>query len=54
MRVELRDGKLLIRDLDEDFFKDKNLESEDAVRKFIEQNVENPKMYGKTITGTRS
>jgi hypothetical protein len=52
MRVELDAGKLVIRDLDEEFFKGKNFDSAEAVQKFIGDNLDNPKMYGKSITGT--
>lgn len=54
MRIELNDGKLVIRDLEEEFFKGKDFDSADAVEKFIGENLENPKMYAKSITATRS
>ena len=56
MRVSLSDdhATLTMRDLNSDFFKDKNIDSSNTLRKVIENNLNNDAMYDKdTSTATR-
>jgi len=56
MRIALSPdrAKLTLRNLKEEFFKDKNVGSSAALEKVIGANVENEKMYdGDTVVGTR-
>jgi hypothetical protein len=45
MRVELKDGKLELRNLKESFFKDQTIESQAQLTALIEKNLESPAMY---------
>ena len=55
MRIELADQKLTIKQLGEDFMKDKTIESAEQLRQVLEDNVNNEAMYPKDelITATR-
>jgi hypothetical protein len=56
MRVGISDdhSKLTLRNLKEDFFKDKNITSADQLEKLITENLQNDKMYdGEAGTATR-
>jgi hypothetical protein len=46
-RVELKDGKLQVRQLDDGFFKQQAIHSSDDLRKVIEENIDNGRMYEK-------
>jgi hypothetical protein len=46
-RIELLNGKVSVRQLDDKFFKDKKIESSEDLRKLIGDNLENPAMYDK-------
>lgn len=45
VRFALENGQITLRNLNEDFFKDKSLASDAAFRKIVEENLENPEMY---------
>jgi hypothetical protein len=45
MRVSFENEKLGVRQLSEDFFKEHTFQDGEALRKLIEENVENEKMY---------
>ena len=56
LRVSISDdhSKLSIRNLKDDFFKDKKIDSSDALQKVIAGNLDNSEMYdGDTFVGTR-
>ena len=56
LRISLSDdrSKLSLRNLKDDFFKNKNINSSDAQQKVIADNLENDQMYdGGTIVATR-
>jgi hypothetical protein len=55
LRLELADKKMTIRQLSEDFFKGKTIDSAQALRQIIEQNLDNQQMYAndETITAVR-
>jgi len=53
-RIAIKDGKLSIRGLSEDFFKAKKIESAQQLRQVIEENLDNDAMYDKdSVTATR-
>ncbi len=53
VRVSKENGKLIIRELDENFFKDKSVGTTEELRKLVEANVDNDKMYEqKQLVGT--
>lgn len=55
MRVDLDGAKLTLRNLDPEFFKDKPVDSSDALRKVVADNVQNEKMYrGNPLFGTKA
>ena len=55
VRVAIDNGKLSLRQLDEKFFHDKNIQTSEDLRKIIEANLEDPKMYDEeTLLGTRA
>lgn len=45
IRYALENGKLTLRNLDQNFFKDKSLASDADFRRVVEENLENPEMY---------
>lgn len=47
LRVELKDGKLILRNLNEDFFKSREISSDAQLRKLVEDNLDNDAMYDK-------
>lgn len=51
-RIELLDGKISVRHLDDKFFKDKKIESSNDLRKLVGDNLENPAMYDKDSSFT--
>jgi len=55
MRLELNGDKLIIRQLKEDYMKEKNIASAEQLRKVIEQSLEDGGMYDKeeVLTATR-
>ena len=55
MRLELNGDKLVIRQLKEDYMKEKNIASAEQLRKVIEQSMDDGSMYEKeeVITATR-
>ena len=55
MRVELADKKLTLRQLSDDFFKGKPIDSSDQLRQILEANLDNQQLYAndETITATR-
>ena len=46
-RIEMKNGKLSIRQLNEKFFKERKIESSDDLRKLVEANLNNEEMYDK-------
>lgn len=50
LRVDLKDGKLILKHLKEDFFKDKSIDSDDALKKVLAENLDNEQMYDETDT----
>jgi hypothetical protein len=53
MKVWKESGKLAVRQLDENFFKDKSVGTTEQLRKVVEDNVDNEKMYdAKPMVGT--
>jgi hypothetical protein len=55
MRLELTGDKLVIRQLKEDYMKEKSITSAEQLRKVIEQNLDDAAMYDKdeVVTATR-
>ena len=55
MRLELNGDKLVIRQLKDEYMKEKNITSAEQLRKVIEQNLEDGSMYDKeeVLTATR-
>lgn len=55
MRIELANDRLNIRQLDEEFFKSKTIESAEQLRQILEQNLDADAMYDKdeAISATR-
>ena len=54
LRVDIDGDQITIRNLDEDFLKDKHIDSDDSLRKVIEVNLENNDLYDDTVfTGQR-
>jgi hypothetical protein len=54
MRVALKDGKLTLRNLKQDFFKDKTIDSQDKLVALLEKNLDNEAMYDQdSIVATR-
>src|ERR1043165_3602977 len=55
MRLELKGDKLVIRQLKEDYMKEKNITSAEQLRTVIEQNIDDGAMYDKdeVVTATR-
>jgi len=55
MRVELADNKLIVRQLMEEFFTGKTVDSADQLREVVRANVNNDAMYdaSETLTATR-
>ena len=55
MKLELSGDKLVIRQLKEEYMKDKNITSAQQLRKVIEQNIDDGAMYDKdeVVTATR-
>lgn len=55
IRIELADKKMTLRQLSDDFFKDKTIESAEQLRRVIEENLDNSQMYAQdeTITAMR-
>lgn len=52
VQVALKDGKLEMRQLNDEFFKKQSIHSSEDLRKVIEENVDNPQMYEeKTAVG---
>jgi hypothetical protein len=45
IRYTFEDGKITLRNLDQDFFKDKSLTSDAEFRRIVEENLENNEMY---------
>ena len=52
LRVELKDDKLTLRQLNEKFFE--GVTTEPALRAKVEANLDNAEMYAATISGTKS
>ncbi len=46
-RVDLQDGKLQVRQLNEDFFKNQTIHSSEDLHKVIQENLDNSQMYEK-------
>ena len=55
MKLELSGDKLVIRQLKEEYMKEKNITSAQQLRKVIEQNIDDSAMYDKdeVVTATR-
>jgi len=55
MKLELSGDKLIIRQLKEEYMKEKNITSAEQLRKVLEQNLEESAMYDKdeVVTATR-
>lgn len=55
MRVELKDGKLTVRQLSDEFFKDKTAGTAEQLREIVRANVDNDAMYDadETLVATR-
>ena len=55
MRLELKGDKLVIRQLKDDYMKEKNIASAEQLRKVIEQSMDDGSMYDKeeVFTATR-
>ncbi|HEY1629133.1 MAG TPA: hypothetical protein VGF52_04690, partial [Tepidisphaeraceae bacterium] len=55
MRIELAENKITLRQLSDDFFKGKTIDSAQALRQTLEQNLDNQQMYAQdeTITATK-
>jgi len=45
MRVALKDSQLVLRNLDDKFFKDKTLQADADFRRLVEENLDNAAMY---------
>jgi len=56
MRIELADKKMTLRQLSEDYFKNKTIDSPAALRQTLENNLDNPQIYAQdeTITATQT
>lgn len=54
MRIELKDGKLNLRTLKDEFFTDKQIDSEAKQRDILEKNLDNEAMYdGEPLVAAR-
>jgi hypothetical protein len=53
MRIELKDNKLTLRNLKDDFFKDKTIGSQAQLVALLEENLGNDAMYDAPVVATR-
>jgi len=53
MRVGLKDGKLELRNLKDEFFKDQTVDSQAQLTSLIEKNLENKDLYEDSVVLTR-
>ncbi len=51
MRFELKGDQLVLRGLDENFFE--GVTTDEQLRQKITENIDNPKMYEETVTGSK-
>jgi hypothetical protein len=54
MRVGLKDGKLELRNLKDEFFKDQTVDSQAQLTSLIEKNLENKDLYEESVVLTRA